>query len=74
MCCGIIPTLKKNMPREGDRSSLEVLGMHLGLCSSINNAYEYLSLLKLDLGSSTGTSSFDASFFKSNSADKAACL
>lgn len=62
------------MPGEGDRSSLEVLGMHLGLCLSINNAYEHLSLLKFELGSSIGTSSFDVSFFKSSSADKTACL
>lgn len=37
--------------------------MHLGLCFSINNAYEHLSLLKFDFGSSIGTSSFDVSSF-----------
>lgn len=48
--------------------------MHLGLHLSINNAYEHLYLLKFDLGSSIGTSSFDVSFFKSSSADKTGCL
>lgn len=48
--------------------------MHQGLRLSINNFYEHLELRKFDLGSINGTSSFDVSFFKSSSADKAGCL
>lgn len=64
VCCSIIPTWKKKEPGDSDRRSLEILEKHLGLCFSINNAYEHLSFLKFDLGSSIGTSSFDLSFFK----------
>lgn len=63
--------MKEKDAGDSDRISLKVLEMHLGLCFSINNAYEHLSLLKFDLGSSIGTSSFDVFFFfKLSCADK----
>lgn len=52
---------KRKMPGEGDKRSLGVLGMHLGLPLSANTAHGYLSLLQFDLGSNTGTSLFDVS-------------
>lgn len=71
----LLPYKRKKMPVESDRKSLGVLGMHLGLHLSINNACEYLSFLEFYLGKSIGTSSFDVSpFFKPSSTDKTGCL